>query len=243
MSPPSKKACVVSHERSGTHFLMNTLALNFGYVSEPWWNLDYETGLNFYSHRNIERYLRQAHNQPVPNILKTHHHVDFFSETLDYLTDQFHVYYIYRDPQDVMCSFWRMLRGLSWSEGPKTETVGEFMRAAPSGGLMRYQQNQASNMLQRWRSHVEGWLAEAEGYYSGRIFIVRYEDLNKNFNQTVSVIGQSMGRDAQNIRRPAKDKNVVAAGKGTTESYQNIFTNEDHQFVHDEVGDLLVRLG
>ncbi len=26
---PRKKAIVVSHERSGTHFLMNTLALNF----------------------------------------------------------------------------------------------------------------------------------------------------------------------------------------------------------------------
>jgi hypothetical protein len=31
----TRKIIVASHERSGTHFLMNTLADNFGYVSEP----------------------------------------------------------------------------------------------------------------------------------------------------------------------------------------------------------------
>ena len=47
---PAKKNCIiVSHERSGTHFLMNTLALNFGYISEPWINLDFETGMNFHA--------------------------------------------------------------------------------------------------------------------------------------------------------------------------------------------------
>ncbi len=35
-----KKGMVVSHERSGTHFLMNTLALNFGYIAKPWINFD-----------------------------------------------------------------------------------------------------------------------------------------------------------------------------------------------------------
>ena len=30
---------VVSHERSGTHFLMNALAACYGYVSAPWVNL------------------------------------------------------------------------------------------------------------------------------------------------------------------------------------------------------------
>ena len=37
------KVMVVSHERSGTHFLMNTIALNFDYISAPWINLDWET--------------------------------------------------------------------------------------------------------------------------------------------------------------------------------------------------------
>jgi len=27
---------VVSHQRSGTHFMMNTVAACFGYVSNPW---------------------------------------------------------------------------------------------------------------------------------------------------------------------------------------------------------------
>ena len=37
-----KKAMIVSHERSGTHFLMNTLDKNFPYISQPWINFDFE---------------------------------------------------------------------------------------------------------------------------------------------------------------------------------------------------------
>ena len=238
-----KKACVISHERSGTHFLMNTLALNFGYTVEPWWNLDYETGLNFYSHRSIEKHLRKAHDRAIPNILKTHHSVDFLSDVLTYLTEQFHVFYIYRDPRDVMCSYWRMLRGLRWNEGPKCDSVGEFMRVAPSGALLRYQTEQMPSMLQRWKQHVDGWLNKAEGEYQGRMVLVRYEDLNKNFNQTMMSIAHDIGVGIDAPRRPPKDKNVVVAGKGKTGGFQQHFTPEDHQLVESEVGDTLSRLG
>ena len=41
------KVLVVSHERSGTHFMMNSLAANFGYVANPFMNLDSSLGVNF----------------------------------------------------------------------------------------------------------------------------------------------------------------------------------------------------
>ena len=94
-----KKAAVISHERSGTHFLMNTLALNFGYLAKPWWNFDFELGLNFHSFDNLYEYLKQVHDRPVINVLKSHHHMDFFQEFIDYVTSQFHIFYIYRDPR------------------------------------------------------------------------------------------------------------------------------------------------
>ena len=40
---------VVSHERSGTHFLMNSIARGYGYTSTPWVDMDYDSmPINFF---------------------------------------------------------------------------------------------------------------------------------------------------------------------------------------------------
>lgn len=142
-----KKIAVISHERSGTHFLMNAIATNFGYISNPWWNFDFDQPINFHAPQAIQQYLQQAHDYSVLNILKSHHPVAFFNEIIDYLADQFHIFYIYRDPRDVLVSNWKLIRSFNWDEGPKTETAGDFIRAEPSGAMLRYQKKQERNML------------------------------------------------------------------------------------------------
>jgi hypothetical protein len=117
-SDDRKKAIVVSHERSGTHFLMNTLAKNFDYVSHPFWNLDYNQGINLHDQSVLSHFLGLSHNKPVLNILKSHHPVEFFESNLDYLCEQFFVFYIYRDPRDVLISYRRLLTRFPWDEGP-----------------------------------------------------------------------------------------------------------------------------
>ena len=39
--PREKKIIVFSHERSGTHFLMNTIGENFGYNNLQWIDIDF----------------------------------------------------------------------------------------------------------------------------------------------------------------------------------------------------------
>src|SRR5438132_1444947 len=102
----SKKAWVFSHERSGTHFLMNTLAANFGYIARPWFNFDYELGINFHAPAAIMKVFQPMHDKPVLNIVKSHHGYGFMAESIHYLLEQFHIFYIYRDPRDVMLSYW-----------------------------------------------------------------------------------------------------------------------------------------
>ncbi len=240
MTHQPKKCCVISHERSGTHFLMNTLALNFGYVVKPWWNLDYETGLNFHAPAALKRYLGQADGRVVRNILKSHHHVEFFRPILGYLTDQFHVFYVYRDPRAVMCSFWRMIKGLQWDEGPVTASAGEFMRAAPRGALLRYQKHQAPTMLARWADHVSGWLDVAE--QEAPVTLVRYEDLNDGFDDAVTRLGRALGQAVFAPRRPGLTENVVAPGHGQSRGYADLLSIDDLTYVDASVGGLLERL-
>ena len=167
---------------------MNTLALNFNYVAWPWWNLDADLGINLGTPQSILAYLQQAHDIPISNILKSHHAAPFFGGIFDYLLEQFNILYICRDPRNVMVSFWEHLNELEWNAGPKTGTVGEFIRCAPDGDLLRYQKTRENNMLTRWSTHVNGWF-DLSRAVNNRIKIIRYEDLDSDFEATVRDIG------------------------------------------------------
>ena len=186
-----KKAMVVSHERSSIHFLINTLSQNFDYTGTPWIYLDFNLGINFYSTNNFRAFFGQMAGEPVTNVFKSHHAFGFFEPMIENLLDEIHVFYIYRDPSDVMASFWRVIDQLGWDFGPKLATVGEFMRASPQGASLRYQRQQAATMLDRWKAHVEGWTRCANEHAG--LVVVRYEDLTTNFEATVGGIGERIG--------------------------------------------------
>ena len=221
------KVAVFSHERSGTHFMMNTLAACFGYVSDPWWNLDFEQGLNFHAPAALEGYLRRAHGVSVLNVVKSHHQAGFLEPLIDYLTDEFRVFYVCRDPLDTLVSYWRLVRDLPWDEGPVTGSVAEFVRSAPRGGCLRYQKSQAATMLHRWRDHVEGWLDLAELAGPSRVRVVQYEHLHRSFEPTVRAVGEWMGTSATALVRPGKDRNVIGAGEGRVGAHVEHLSAED----------------
>ena len=183
---------IVSHERSGTHFLMNSIAACFGYNSRPWLNFDQRhINLNFHAPTMVRKSLAQLGKQRVSNIIKSHHQVEFFSEVLEHTPEQLLIFYIYRDPVAVMLSFWRFVHGLGWHEGPELDNPISFARAEPCGRMMRYQFRQYPSILHRWAAHCAGWLAAAN--YNSRVILVRYEDLDSRYNETIEKIGRRLG--------------------------------------------------
>ena len=81
---PRPAVMVVSHERSGTHFLMNAIARACGYTSDPWVDLDWHSLLiNYFSPENIAKTLRRLTDQHVASIIKSHHAIEFFDPILD----------------------------------------------------------------------------------------------------------------------------------------------------------------
>ncbi len=152
-----EKVAVISHERSGTHFLMNSLAANFNYNSNPWWNRDFELGINFHSPASILEHIQQAHDIPIKNILKSHHQIGFFKDIMEYFSAESKIFYIHRDPVAALRSNWKLIchfRLQGWDEGPETETLSEFLRTPPSGNMLRYQKFQVPSMVHRWYAHV-----------------------------------------------------------------------------------------
>lgn len=238
---PVRKILVVTHERSGTHFLMNTLALNFGYIARPWLNVDFEHGINFHSADGFANFFGLFRGKPVLNIGKSHHCFGFYENFIDQLIEEFQIIYVHRDPRDVMVSFWRLVNSLPWDEGPKTATPAEFMRHPPSGAMLRYQKNQAETNLDRWADHVRGWAVDAPEPMRQKIIYLRFEDLRLNFEATVKDLAHRLGLPCQAPRVPSADQNVVLPGKGTVSGFHEHFDDADLDFVQQRLGPEMAR--
>ena len=246
-SIPQKKVAVISHERSGTHFLMNTIAKNYPYLSSPWWNFDNELGINFHSPTAILNYIKQAHDKSILNILKSHHPIGFFHEIMAYLEEQFHIFYVYRNPFHTLRSNWKLIKYYNtqgWEEGPDTATVHEFVRSEPCGAMLRYQKRQMQSMVHRWQDHVTGWLDYCDSHPDSNVHLVKYEDLDQDYNVIVEKIGQYLQKiPPANPCRPDRRENVIRPQAGQEIRVPDTFTDEDKEFVISIAGELMVSLG
>jgi hypothetical protein len=209
--PPA--VMVVAHERSGTHFLMNTLAACYGYISQPWVDFDhFQVNINFYYPVHVCDSLLDSAAKSRTHLVKSHHQAGFFSGQLSRLTEQYVLFYVCRDPVNVMISHWRFVHRWPWFEGPRVADPLTFARSEPCGNLMRYQVRQHPNMMLRWASHVEGWLAAAAT--QPRVVVVRYEDLDTHFAETVHSFARVLGRPPLTLDRPPRDANIIPGGPG-----------------------------
>jgi Sulfotransferase domain len=231
---------VVSHERSGTHFLMNALAACYGYVSEPWINLDYpQVNIHYTYPSDLGGYLRLVALRPIANVVKSHHPVDFFADELSKLP-RYAILAICRNPVSVMLSLWRFYHRWPF-EGPAVADPFVLARVEPSGGMLRFQKRQYANILQRWAGHVEGWLAAAEA--PAGIMTVRYEDLESRYEQLMPTLSHLLGRLPQALVRPARDVNVVPGGPQDPTGCGPIDVEALEKLCRDEVGETMARLG
>ena len=237
----TKPILVVSHERSGTHFLMNALAAEFGYTSRPMVNFDHGgASINFYDPGSILKYFMTTEAQRPEVLRKSHHQVAFFERALRHVVKHVNIFYIHRDPRDAMHSFRHAMFGWKWFEGPRVETAGEFIRAAPCGQMLRYQYHQHADMLERWKVHVEGWTAAAERFPE-RITVVRFEDLEGGYDAALDRIAAARGWARQRGPRLEIDRDSILTSH--RDSPSNVYTEADLAWFRDRVGPTMRRLG
>ena len=230
---------VASHERSGTHFTMNALAANAGYISNPWINLDYQTGLNMHAPQVMAQVFAAYAKKPALNIVKSHHQIAFFEAALPSILKDFRIVYVVRHPRGMLPSLMRYLNAWSWDEGPRCATPAELMRQEPSGAMLRYQKRQVPNMVARWRAHVEPWARKARE--TPGIEVVRYEDLDERFEETMAGLMDRLGLPPGPLKRPQADREVVLpnhAGSGS----RHAWTEEDLAFMREEGGPILAEI-
>jgi len=206
---------VCAHERSGTHFLMNSIHLCTGYAANPLVNFDLDplgASVNFYSRERVAKFIdgiarieRDGRSYCVSSLIKSHHVAWLFEQALG---SGLRVAYIYRNPVDVFVSYWRFLKRWSWLEGPDCESPRALAEAAPCGQSMRYQLTTQPSYFDRWASHVSGWLEAAET--SERVAALSYAALKADHAATMQGLAERLGLALTRApRQPSREANVI----------------------------------
>lgn len=213
---------VCSHERSGTHFIMNALATCTNYTVNNHLNLDYDpfgSVVDFYSNKSIAYFINSlsavnyANNTySLSSIIKSHHrpwHLKYI------LSTGFPAIYIMRNPVDVFISFWKMVHKWNWlcDQTPFPESPYLFCKSSPSGRALNYQTYQNSTFFDRWATHLTEWLDYVDSNPTN-IAVLNYFDLVDNFQNTVKNVVNKLNLDLLNEPiMPSKNINVVSGSE------------------------------
>jgi hypothetical protein len=240
------KVLVISHERSGTHFLMNSLAANFGYIASPFINLDWSLGVNYFSAVAFQDLFSKFQSYSIANLFKSHHSLDFYRDFLPDNTFGFKVIYIYRDIYEVAVSYHEHLKGLPWHEGPHQSSLSEFLRQVPAGAMTRYQYRQVHSMVDRWVQHVESALECQSLFNPSDFLMIDYRDLNTRFEETVNRIASKLGLSptVSVFCRPPRDQAVVPPIlKLSEQKILSYYSRPDIDFIEPLAASTRARLG
>ncbi len=198
-----KLIIVNSHERSGTHFLMNTLALNFDYVSYPYYNFD----LPVLPHMPVNILATLQGIREPRHIVKSHYEGTFFKNVLANIAMFAHVFYISREEDGVFNSCSKHFNDCKWDEAHKSVDGNDLKKLEPYGGCMRYQYQQYPTMLMRWEAHKMSWDLPS-------VIQIKYENLVNQFDKTVRSISRQIGiKIVGGIARKPDRSNTVQNGE------------------------------
>lgn len=224
----SKPVLIISHERSGTHFLINTIGLNYPRFREGWADV---------TQNQHESVVAQYFCQKRENIIiKSHHQFYSFRECWNSVKKSNHCFYVVRDGKDVLVSWYYHCIKMRFVK--KDLTFSQFIRSKlPEMREYWYDRKTSKNMIERWKTHVESWIDKD-------INIIRYRDLLLDFENTLLKIAFTLYEVPQSQIKPElKVHHSINPRKGSTGDWQNHFTEDDLKLYYDITGDLNKKLG
>ena len=212
-----KNILVVSHERAGTHFLINSIAFNFPqYDNQELSVLGAPT--------ELKKIFSLYYSKEERHIFKSHHQFYYFLPFLSELLKHYHIFYIRRDGRDVLTSCFHYFNKSGSESFPVTDSMDDFLSIKPYEYPFdkEYSLLKTSNMIERWCVHVKGWELVQD-----RITILDYEKMVEDFDETIETISKVLGLPAPKEKIiPKKSDRTVFARKGVVGDWKNIFSDK-----------------
>ena len=231
LSPePSKLVVVCSHERSGTHFFMNSVSLNTNYLNNPIFDFDKfsrNTNFNVFDENKLKKlfeYILGFKNNGkklyFKNLIKTHFDALALKPVFNLKNIQF--FYIIRNPIETLSSYWKFNQKYLFDKNVIDSNFRKFLSSKPSGRSMLTHLRPAKNYYYRWEQHTESWLNASMKYKN--IYIVKYENLDENYEYEFRKAAlKIVDKTYQKIVRPNfsnfyKGANVLISDKDMTDA-------------------------
>lgn len=237
----AKKVLVVSHERSGTHFFINSLILNFGF-NKGCIDVYAKDSLNLNDKKKL-KYINKVHGFFDKNyksktnlIYKSHHQSGFFEDILLELRKFYNVFYVVRDPRDTLVSCFHYFHNAGVKAFPLAGSVKELIfdvrpYAYPFDGA--YSLVRSDNFINRWIAHVSGWMK-----YRQEIEVVLYTELKNSFADTMQDVGGVLSRESISPPVvPGLNQNTVCPRKGVEGDWRLHLSDEDNSRLCSRVFD------
>ncbi len=199
---------VLSHRRSGTHFMLDSIANNFKTYGSPLLTLDQLIFFPGVEMVPIESFL--AGLETGPRLIKSHSHADvrgYFQRDKTVcdlavcLLKSAKIIYMFRDGRDVLTSLYHWRR--SWEPKINRMMFRDFVRMPNDFGHNPYQLEM--NLIEYWRSHIEGWLG------APNLLPISYEELRFEYKQTLTKVGEFIGHDLpRNLKEMRRTRPLAA---------------------------------
>ncbi len=186
-----KSILVVTHERCGTHLLINTINYknngNFTAIGKLPSNKPHN--LETYKDYVYKYTLMNVHDKDI--VSKSHHQIEFF-EDKDFLFSNYKVIYLKREVKDTLCSYHRFLNCdenyepikdfpllEDWVFMNPKETGFKYFAGYPDPHVII----EPIDYIDRILIHQKGWEE-----YKDNILTISYEDVVSNYYTTKNII-------------------------------------------------------
>lgn len=234
---------VISHRRSGTHLVIDTIRNNFPAVSDAFLTLEclYPQVKPHIPGPEFEKQLGRG-----GMIVKTHMDAQLETEPFAPLDEMKQLaaraaprtkaIYIYRDGRDVLTSFYHYRAKI----GPVPPSIHEFLQQKVSDWF-------PGNRIEYWVHHVSGWLGRSDVLY------VSFEELIRSPESVVAKLAAWIGLPAPqkvanvDLNQAQANKGVrrssVLPRKGKIGDFKQLFDEKTTADFNGMAGELMRELG
>ena len=225
-----KPILVCSHERSGTHFLISSIANCFNMSNEVINLPDKSREFNNHKYENIINEFMLNHTESL-KILKSHHDVRFFK---DWIFDSYNVIYIHRNYLDVLTScYYYYKQHYPYVDFPFDNDIDNFLfnvKPYKHSTDQVYSYEFYENNILRLKNHISHWLNS-----NNRIHFVEYEELHQDFNKQIQKIAVFLKENVFDFKKPKLTG--VSPRKGIIGDHTNLLNKDQILQINDTWSD------